>query len=1456
MKPRRNPLLRTLVLSSIFISPSFADTIIKANNTSALNLAASWTTGITPTAADIATWDSTVTAANTVAIGADASWSGLSVQSPGGAVSITGTNTLTLGTAGLAHTGTAALTIAPKVSLNGSQAWSINEGTVTVTGELGGSGAISKEGNGTLFLSASNAFTGNLTLKAGNLTLGNQGALGASAGTLIIEGGTIRTEVNNSGIAVDRAKPITLAGNLTYAFGGNNNNGVLDMNSGAVTLTKTVTINSGAGLLVFRGPVSGDGFGIIKSGAGTLALLGANTYTGLTDIRTSANLRTNGPASTASTNVFLNGGLIEIGGPVEPVTKLTLGTAPGQIRFKDNANSIETSAHGGVSAQDGYRKVEFVSAADPSVPLQLVWGVPSLSVGTPHFISSPDASPAYGPSNGIFLLGTPQSAGTVDLVNDLDLSGKDRRFSIRDGSAKGMPDAVLSGRLTNGSISIQGAGVVSISNPDNTITGTTRIEGGIVRVPEIAGYLGTSNVLLAGGMIEVGPGARVDIGSGPGQVSFSPTTGGGFSVYGTQQPLGLYFNDASNPTDAIRWGAAGFLQDGMPLNLSTSSSVNTTIITNPIELGSTSRSFSTNNGIHTVDAALLGTISGSGGIITTGSGAVLLDNNANNYTGPTQLSGGALVLKSFMNGGVPSPLGASTSDGPNLIINGGGIRYIGAGDVTDRLFDFRNNATINSSGSGPLVFSNTGAHTFSSSSGTAVTRTLSISGVSPGLNEIRGSIQNAPTANNLTAISKGGTSTWSLSGNNNFTGNVSVGAGELILDYSTGNSPAGQGTTNIDNSILTLKGKTTGTTAVSLPTLRLGNGNNSVSNRLVFDSNGGDGIQLTINSLGGNTTTNNSLLTSLIDISGHPANSVTVNGIANGLTAINRVIIANATGVPLTGGRSNLILRDSTGYGFAATAAETFPTTLTRLQQSEMQPLDTSTLGDTTANYRLVYSELPDSGEPNTPRSLTRTENLVFSTLSVDTSDGPIDLKLGTKSFGNSTGNNGRGILITGAHDFRLTTETGGSGYSPFVYHYGTGVFSTNVKIPSGFSYIAGGPGVQQYTGAFDVADMKFYAAGSHLRLASTGNVAGLTIGGFWIGDGAILEVAVDTNAGLVGDFSNPVGNGGGAVRFTGNSGVSAFGGDRLFNFGGNSDLLTWGANYFITSSGNSDTDHAFLLSSDKSDSTATVANPIELNGRDRVIEVRNGTAGTDAVLSGSISGIGSGLIKRGPGTLVLGAVNTYDGVTEVAAGTLRLSHASLADDSTIRLRTGGTLDLPHGQTDIVGAITVDGVAKAPGTYSAVNLPGLITGSGKLQVGNAPTSPYELWAASLPEGKRGPGDDADDDGLLNVLEYATGSDASLPGGSIFTFAGGGFSFGRADGRTDITLVLETNTDLTSPWVEVARSSGGAAFVKNVAFPSVGISEAAAGAGIHTVNVTGMQTPPDARRFYRIQVTQP
>src|SRR5690606_31756612 len=83
-----------------FGSGVHADTINKANNTTALNLAGSWTGGIVPDSDDVAAWQAGFNS-NSAVLGADTSWQGILVTNPSRGPLIPVGNTLTLGSFGI-----------------------------------------------------------------------------------------------------------------------------------------------------------------------------------------------------------------------------------------------------------------------------------------------------------------------------------------------------------------------------------------------------------------------------------------------------------------------------------------------------------------------------------------------------------------------------------------------------------------------------------------------------------------------------------------------------------------------------------------------------------------------------------------------------------------------------------------------------------------------------------------------------------------------------------------------------------------------------------------------------------------------------------------------------------------------------------------------------------------------------------------------------------------------------------------------------------------------------------------------------------------------------------------------------------------------------------------------------------------------------------------------------------
>jgi autotransporter-associated beta strand protein len=112
-------------------------TVSKADNPTNLNLGTSWVGGTVPGTNAIAVWDSTVTSANTVSLGANLVWGGILVSNPAGAVTLNSGNALTLGSSGIdLSLASQNLTLNCGLALAaGSQSWNVaTNRTLTVGG--------------------------------------------------------------------------------------------------------------------------------------------------------------------------------------------------------------------------------------------------------------------------------------------------------------------------------------------------------------------------------------------------------------------------------------------------------------------------------------------------------------------------------------------------------------------------------------------------------------------------------------------------------------------------------------------------------------------------------------------------------------------------------------------------------------------------------------------------------------------------------------------------------------------------------------------------------------------------------------------------------------------------------------------------------------------------------------------------------------------------------------------------------------------------------------------------------------------------------------------------------------------------------------------------------------------------------------------------------------------------
>ncbi|MBE1529555.1 fibronectin-binding autotransporter adhesin [Sphingopyxis sp. OAS728] len=325
---------------------------------------------------------SSASAGYTATIGADLTGTAMLVKTDAGTLVLSGTNSYAGGTAinggtlrissdanlgdaagglsfggGTLHT-TAAIVSNRTVDLAGDATFLTDAG-LTLAGVVSGAGSLTKDGAGTLVLTADNVYAGDTVIRAGRLEIGGGGTSGAIAGDVVNDGvlafsrsdDVVFAGLISGGGSLEQMGPgrTILTGDHLFTGGTTISAGTLQLGDGGASgsiagdvVNNGLLVFSRADTHTFGGVISGSG-AVDQNGSGTTILTGSNSYSGTTSV-SAGTLLVNGDqsAATGATNVGAGatlGGTGIIGGNVLVNSGATLAPgagAPGTLTINGN----------------------------------------------------------------------------------------------------------------------------------------------------------------------------------------------------------------------------------------------------------------------------------------------------------------------------------------------------------------------------------------------------------------------------------------------------------------------------------------------------------------------------------------------------------------------------------------------------------------------------------------------------------------------------------------------------------------------------------------------------------------------------------------------------------------------------------------------------------------------------------------------------------------------------------------------------------------------------------------------------------------------------------------------------------------------------------------------------------------------------------------------------------------
>lgn len=370
--------------------------------------------------------------------------------------------------------------------------------TTTISSELAGTTGVTKGGAGTLVLSGSNSFTGNVVISGGTLQITNDAVLGNTANDLA-NNGTLKTTTS---VALDAGRDVSgsgtydIANGTTLTVNGNINNtattlastGTLDLQSGTTRSLGSITLNA-AGTINAVGAINASGL--------TAPGVTSGTATINPDIVFTANDKTLNVG--AGGTVDLNGALSN-GGGTGRIAKTGAGTLI--LSAANTMGGVRVGAAGAAPTEGGTVVLENSVVGTQAQAIQLNTGTLSaasslvftngLSIG-----GRTNGAAVLAGSNmefqgqSAFFRGTGTSGELILDVNNTTTFSGGFNFTSGGGSATG--------------ITIGGSGEVVISGVSSALLDTITLTDSVklTLTSSIGGGLnvGANNVLAGNGSV-------------------------------------------------------------------------------------------------------------------------------------------------------------------------------------------------------------------------------------------------------------------------------------------------------------------------------------------------------------------------------------------------------------------------------------------------------------------------------------------------------------------------------------------------------------------------------------------------------------------------------------------------------------------------------------------------------------------------------------------------------------------------------------------------------------------------------------------------------------------------------------------------------------------------------------------------------------------------------------------